>query len=1239
MWSKLSFRRWVKRCRSAATEPAPGRTVRRFALRVEGLEDRALPAALAAIDPQVILAAQHDLAGTFSRAGYDLALLYREFQSFAATSSISSPTYPPIDPLLQVANGSVVVDVLPTSDLGTTRADLEALGFRTIAFAPFVLSGTLPIASLESAAGLSSVRAIQPAYKPITSVGSVTSQGLKAQQSDKLTDFLGLDGTGYTIGVLSDSYNALGGASADVSSGDLPGTSNPFKHLTPVNVLDDSLGGTDEGRAMLQIVHDVAPGAKLAFATAGATQTQFRNNIVALANAGANAIVDDFTFLTEPMFQDGIVARAVDNLVAVGVPYFSAAGNLGRASYEQAYRNSGTNLGSAGTNKIPMVANFFAHDFDPGTGVDLYQTVTVPPGTTSFSFQWSDPFFSVNGGSGAATNMDIAAFDMAGNFLNIGGFNANVGADPVEVFSISNPSGGPIQVQLAIGKVSGPDPTLMKYVAFRPSAGGDVSIDEHATNSSTIFGHANAKGAETIGAALYSQTPPYGVSPPQLEPFSSRGGTPILYGFTGNLLATPQTRQSPDLVAPDGVSTTFFGPSFVGTSAAAPHAAGVAVLLLQAKPNLTVAQLYSSLESTAIDIGPAGYDADSGWGLIDATAALIGLNAGPYTVTFGGTGGNDSLLVRRDTSGNKFEFVLGGTVQFTIPASQVASIAVNGFGGNDALTIDSTNGAIDRSIAFDGGPGTDSLSVVGTAELPAELSVYSNAAPVPTITVASGAVPLLSFTSVEAATLAPTNGIVNLIGDNNSPTGQADDFAVRGTGPGEFTASLNGSPPIQFTGASALNAFGRALADSFTVSPWASNSPAGWGVQTYFDGGITNEGDLLTYDTVAANPVSEDIAIQPANAGSGEIRVTNASDGSAIGVISYAHADLAVNDTDGFATDTDSLTLRGTNAVEDFVVDLTAPGTSAAPMIDVRQLGGGSLYRLRSFLGFPQIGLVGLGGSDTIDLLAGRDDGAVSLSVDLGLPTGGPTPSDRDRIQVYGTIGGSDLFRYTAGATTNSGRIEVARSSASAPTAIDFVGVEVVGFNGGPQNSVGGTGADRVELEGTSGNDTFTLSTILALTASGQIDAGPLLDFVNLGSTGSTFALDGLAGNDNFTIVQAVAWGLAGVSINGGAKGTGFDSANIVGSSGDDRYTYTPSSTVLGVEAPVGGPSIPYYFANIDQILIDALGHDLGDRLVITEPIGYTPIGTSGTLPADPPLSYRNVEFFTLAQPPAPKDK
>ena len=104
-----------------------------------------------------------------------------------------------------------------------------------------------------------------------------------------------------TVGVLSDSVNQFAAAWPTRSTtGDLPAN---------VNVLQDGpAGSTDEGRAMLENIHDIAPGAGLAFATADGGEVGFANNIRALATAAhAKVIVDDVGYLDEPMFQDGII--------------------------------------------------------------------------------------------------------------------------------------------------------------------------------------------------------------------------------------------------------------------------------------------------------------------------------------------------------------------------------------------------------------------------------------------------------------------------------------------------------------------------------------------------------------------------------------------------------------------------------------------------------------------------------------------------------------------------------------------------------------------------------------------------------------------------------------------------------------------------------------------------------------------------------------------------------------------
>jgi hypothetical protein len=135
---------------------------------------------------------------------------------------------------------------------------------------------------------MAGVRSLSAVIQPIHYVGAVTTQGFYQHNVDKIASRF--DGTGISIGVLSDTFNAAGGpitAETDISTGDLPGPG--LGNSNPVTVLQesDTPFPTDEGRAMLQIVHDLAPKAKLAFATADGGPVNFSNNIRDREKAGA----------------------------------------------------------------------------------------------------------------------------------------------------------------------------------------------------------------------------------------------------------------------------------------------------------------------------------------------------------------------------------------------------------------------------------------------------------------------------------------------------------------------------------------------------------------------------------------------------------------------------------------------------------------------------------------------------------------------------------------------------------------------------------------------------------------------------------------------------------------------------------------------------------------------------------------------------------------------------------------
>ena len=576
-------------------------------------------------------------AAQMSRASSPLVRVLSEYR--AHVNQGRRTDFKPSDRFLLFTAGRVLIDARATADGATLLGDLNRLGLVNGALYKDLVSGLLPVAAIDQAAALASLRSISAAIAPINNTGSVTSQGDIGLRTIEGRTTYSVDGSGVTVGVLSDSYDSLGGAAADVASGDLP---------AGVQVIggESTYCGTvvfciDEGRAMAQIVYDMAPGVDILFHTGLATKADYASAILSLAAAGADVLVDDLLYLNEPMFQDGVVAQAVDSVTADGVAYYSAAGNASDESYEAAFIDSGEIFCIEFFSPIGDCDPIYErvgrmHDFDPGPGVDLYQSVTVPIGSTlTVALQWDQPF----GGTGARNDHDIVLLDQTGGiFFEISANDNVVTGEGWEVLQFQNHEfvgyGTAFNLIITYDDVDSLEPpaSLVKMVVF----GSDSTLNEFQTNSATLFGHANAVGAAAVGAAFFADTPAFGIDPPVLEPYSSRGGTPILFASNGSPLGSPVIRSKPEMTAVDGVNTTFFFndthgndgiDDFFGTSAAAPHAAGIAALMLQAQPNSTPEQLNAALQGSAIDMNSAGFDHDSGYGLIQADAAIAALIA------------------------------------------------------------------------------------------------------------------------------------------------------------------------------------------------------------------------------------------------------------------------------------------------------------------------------------------------------------------------------------------------------------------------------------------------------------------------------------------------------------------------------------------------------------------------------------------------------------------------------------
>jgi Ca2+-binding RTX toxin-like protein len=559
----------------------------------------------------------------------DLILLKREFNDFDSPKTFSTDNE---DLILDETGDRVLVRITSNrvDELITQLQEFDFKPTEKVASLNFI-EGYFPIQqlnhSLDELIAKDLLLGVTPVYQPIINGGKTTSQADFVHEVDRVRTSLpqAYNGTGVEIGVLSNSYNTKNGASADIASGDLPAAG--------VSVLQDlSSTSSDEGRAMLQLIYDLAPGASLSFATAFTGEKQFADNIRALANNGADIIVDDVIYFAEPFFQDGVVALAVDDVVKnKNVAYFSSAGNQAAKSYETSNfnGNSNTSLDTIANPVLKGSGSYRYHDFNPGASVDLRQQVTLNNGQNlKLALQWDDPFYTTNQ---VDTDLDILLINSA-NKVVANSVNDNIVTQvPFELLNFTNSTGSTQTYDIVIAKYAGANPSLIKYVNF-----GSSVTPEYFTNSSTIYGHAAARNAEAVAAVpFYNQNQP--------ESFTALGSTRILYEYqtdaSGKIInvirkATPEIRQKPDIAAIDGTNTTFFGsdsitdadtfPNFFGTSAAAPHAAAIAVLLKQANPNLTPSQIYDRLESTATDIDSPGVDKKTGYGLINAYDAIFG---------------------------------------------------------------------------------------------------------------------------------------------------------------------------------------------------------------------------------------------------------------------------------------------------------------------------------------------------------------------------------------------------------------------------------------------------------------------------------------------------------------------------------------------------------------------------------------------------------------------------------------
>jgi subtilisin-like proprotein convertase family protein len=585
------------------------------------------------------------------------ALLYAQSGRFKGTEGKAA-----IESLLaRDADGRVLVDV--KGDLGAGLGGrVDALGGKVVHVTPAqrAMRAWMPLPRIEELAADAAVQAVRPAFmattwraaaprqasklaapesraervaavqraiaerselasaKPAagTNGGSVTSEGSQAHGADRARKFYGTDGSGVKIGVLSDSDDF---AEQSIASGDLPAD------LVTIPG-QDGRPGSGEGTAMLEIIHDVAPGAKLFFATAFISPESFADNIRRLRfEYGCDIIVDDIIYYAEAPYQDDIIAQAVADVTADGALYFSSAGNGGNVDdgtsgvWEGDFKNGGA---------LGALSGYAVHDFGNKVISNRLETSGGP-----VILHWSDPGTMDNPQS--SNDYDLFLLDPTLREVVVSATDVQDGTGlPFEWLPYNIPAG----YRVVVARAAGAQTRAIRLQFF----GGELGI---GTAGST-FGHNSAYdaiGVAAVDVALAEldggeftagQTTP-------VEEFSSDGPRRIFYDRHGNRIKGGVTfasgggelRLKPELSAADGVATTLPPSSglnpFFGTSAAAPHAAAIAALIKAARPGLSAFEIRLAMHLSALDIEGQGFDRNSGSGVVAAQAALRQAGARP----------------------------------------------------------------------------------------------------------------------------------------------------------------------------------------------------------------------------------------------------------------------------------------------------------------------------------------------------------------------------------------------------------------------------------------------------------------------------------------------------------------------------------------------------------------------------------------------------------------------------------
>lgn len=618
------------------------------------------------------------------------------------------------------SNGEVQVYILMSAVTDENLSQLKANGV-TIEIKDTAnnrVQARIPIMLLQTVSALPFVNFIRLPTYAVRMTGSVDTEGDAILRADQARQQLGVDGTGVRVGVISDGLKGIfatnctscGGVSGGpISTNDLPGatgTRNSSGVLTSSTggiigtsfVVGSGAGGSGtagdlegivpgcsfagagaEGTALLEIIHDISPGAQLSFANAD-TDVAFRQAVNSLA--GSNDIVmDDLGFFGVPA--DGTSAISTNTANALNSAtnpiraYFTAVGNSADEHYFGTYVDSGVSgVTVAG---ITNAGDFhlFQQTADTtdvlGLGPKPYNVIKLPPnGEVVIFLTWDDTF------GASSNNYDLYLTQQSTNQVVAHSTDPQNGTqDPVEFIDYVNNTGITDFFHIMVQNVQNlAQAKHLNLFSFQPECAADgprLLVAGHherhnyntATRSVAAEGDAGGSpvGVVSVGAicsaSLKAQTVFTGSLAPDESCLDTTNSTIEYFSSQGPTL---DGRTKPEISAIDGVSITGAGSfenPFFGSSAATPHVAGIAALLLQSKAcllngaagavdNVTArTDLHNLIMNNTVPLGGSTPNNIFGFGRADALAsadATIPVFSGGTSFVVGGNTPNGASV-------------------------------------------------------------------------------------------------------------------------------------------------------------------------------------------------------------------------------------------------------------------------------------------------------------------------------------------------------------------------------------------------------------------------------------------------------------------------------------------------------------------------------------------------------------------------------------------------------------------